>query len=80
MLLAIRPNGEIQFIYSDALEPLLHEGEFRVERASRVEPAEGGGWTATMNDGTVLGPYKLRSEALAAEVRFLEGVLFHERS
>lgn len=76
MLIKISPNGETQFVYDDALAPLLTEGEFSVNRASRVEPAAEGGWTAEMIDGPTLGPYSLRGEALAAERKFLESKLF----
>ena len=30
------------------------------------------GWLATMNDGTKIGPFRLRETALAAEVDYLE--------
>lgn len=76
MLITITPRGEIVFIYSDALAPLLNEGSARVKRASQVEPHPDGGWTADMtpfqSDGPILGPFALRQEALAAEVRWLE--------
>ena len=41
--LFISPDGDIQFIYTDALRPLLRHGEARIARASHVEP------TATPN-------------------------------
>lgn len=67
-------NGNARFIYNDDLAFLLDEGEATVTRASHVEPAVGGGWTADMSpsDGPVLGPFKLRQEALDAEVRWLQ--------
>lgn len=67
-------GGRITAIYSDALADLMAEGESSVERASNVEPAPGG-WTATMKDGTILGPFPLRGDALAAEVEYLKGAL-----
>lgn len=69
-------NGTVTTIYSDELAPLIAKGRATITRASAVEPAPNGGWTATMNDGTVLGPYRLRSEALTAEVAYLESKLF----
>ncbi|WP_242687916.1 hypothetical protein [Alienimonas californiensis] len=42
-------------------------------RASHVEPADGGVWTADLSPsgGPVLGPFPLRSEALTAEADWL---------
>lgn len=72
----IRTDGSLQFIYDDELAPLLALGQATVTRASHVEPAAGGGWTADMSPvepGIVLGPFPLRSEALAAEREWLAG-------
>lgn len=65
--------GRAQFIYTDDLAELLTLGEATVTRASHVEPALGGGWTADMgpSGGPVLGPFALRAEALDAEVAWL---------
>jgi len=38
----IEPGGRVQFIYDDALAPLLDLGPASVTRASHVEPASGG--------------------------------------
>jgi len=68
-------GDHLRFIYSDEIADLLDLGDAVVTRASHVEPAAGGGWTADMTpmDGeTVLGPYRLRGEALAAEVSWLK--------
>jgi hypothetical protein len=73
--LAIRPDGEINAIYSDALVPLLDEGDSTVTRASSVEPCEGGGWAADLSPvapGVVLTGYKLREDALRDEVKWLK--------
>ena len=76
MLIVIAPDGTLQMIYEDDLAELLSAGPFETERASHVEPAEGGGWSATMvTSGKVLGPFSLRREALAAEAQDLEAVL-----
>lgn len=66
-------NGGLSFIYSDALVELLNLGDATVTRASHVEPAAGG-WTADMSPvgGPVLGPFRLRQEALDAEVSWLQ--------
>jgi hypothetical protein len=54
---------------------LLDEGPSSVVRASHVEPDdENGGWFADMSPsgGPKLTGFRLRSEALAAEVAWLE--------
>lgn len=70
--------GKVTAIYSDEHADLIAKAKTAtVRRASHVEPApNSAGWTATMNDGTVLGPYRLRSEALDAEVQYLDKQLF----
>lgn len=73
-VLAFDSAGSLTFIYDDALVGLLEEGESVVRRASHVEPASGGGWIADMGPveaGVTLGPFRLRSEALAAERQWL---------
>lgn len=62
-------GARLAFVYDDELAELLRLGDARVRRASHVEPAAAGGWTADMSPvgGPVLGPYALRGEALAAE-------------
>jgi hypothetical protein len=73
--LVIDENGQLQFIYSDELSELLNLGRASVRRVSHVEPAVGGGWTADLSPvepGVVLGPFGLRSEALAAEIEWLK--------
>ena len=78
MKLAISPNGAITAIYSDDLESLMDQAATKqIVRQSHVEPGPDGMWYAEMiGDGAVLGPYKLRAEALAAEVEYLEAKLF----
>lgn len=74
--LAISADGEVTMIYSDETAELLEElGEATVERVSNVEPVAGG-WQATMIDGAVLPVYRLRADALAAEVEYLNSKLF----
>jgi hypothetical protein len=77
ILIAIKPDGTVSFIYDDRLAGLCEEGDAHTTRASHVEPAEGG-WTADMSpvNGPVLGPFRLREEALAAEVAWLKEHLF----
>lgn len=73
VVVTVSQNGSLRFIYDDRLAGLLKHGKATVRRASHVEPAEGG-WTADMSpvNGPVLGPFALRSTALAAEVKWLE--------
>ncbi len=74
----ISSDGNIVFIYSDGLLPVMDTGNSSVKRVSHVEPCSAGGWCADMSPvgGPVLGPYTLRSEALQAEVEWLEVNLF----
>ena len=73
MNINITTDGELRFIYADDLQPLLELGTPQVRRASHVEPNKDGRWTADMSpvSGPVLGPFTLRSEALAAEANWL---------
>ena len=73
MQLVIEPNGSVRCIYEEALD--LHAlGRLDVKRASYVEPAEDGHWTADLGPlgGPVLGPFARRSQALTAELGWLE--------
>ncbi|WP_315853770.1 hypothetical protein [Roseiconus lacunae] len=59
-------------IFDDSLD-LRAVGRISIERGSYVEPNFDGQWTADLSvvDGPVLGPYDKRSDALAAEVTWL---------
>lgn len=77
--LEVSPEGQVVFIYNDLLADLLAEGLSRVQRVSNVEPGSQGGWIADLSPvspGTVLGPFRLRQEALDAEVQWLRARLF----
>lgn len=76
MQLAVRPDGTATAIYGEEIQ-LDAIGQTSVRRASHVEPAPAGGWLADMSpvSGPVLGPFPRRSEALAAEVRWLSARL-----
>ena len=74
MIITVSPEGQIRMIYTDELCGLLEEGTATIERASNVEP-RGTQWEADMGpsgSAVVLGPFKTRTEALAAEVRWLQ--------
>ena len=66
-------NGDLRFIYDDAIASLLSLGVPTIHRASHVEPSADG-WTADMTpvNGPVLGPFALRHDALTAEVEWLQ--------
>jgi len=66
-------GGTLRFVYDDALASLLTLGPATVTRASHVDPAPAGGWTADMapSGGALLGPFTLRADALAAERAWL---------
>ena len=70
--LFVSPDGTARGLYGELIDPAAL-GAARTVRASHVEPAPGGGWTAdlTPSGGPVLGPYPLRSAALAAEADWL---------
>lgn len=81
MIFSVDTEGELTAIYSDDLVDLLSEGKATIQRASHVEPSEGGrDWTATMWNGIQLGPFKTRRDALSAEVAYLEKELFYGNS
>jgi hypothetical protein len=81
--LLIETTGEVTAIYSDALADLCDEGAATITRASHVEPVVlenpagevESGWAATMNNGIMIGPFRLRQTALDAEVDYLERIL-----
>jgi hypothetical protein len=73
MNLIIEANGLVRGIYGEeiALDAL---GPLEINRASHVEPDQHGHWSADLSPvgGPVLGPFDRRSEALLAEVEWLE--------
>ena len=73
MQLVIEPGGVVRCIYSETID-LAALGSPAISRASHVEPDQQGRWRADMGPvgGPVLGPYDLRSEALAVEHAWLE--------
>ena len=77
IMMSIDKEGTLTMLYNDKLADLCEEGNTKIERISNVEPAPGG-WKAYMLDGVVLGPYRLRQEALDAEVEYLNKKLFEE--
>ena len=76
MLLVFDRKGTVQGLYSEALD-LASLGLLRIRRASHVEPDEQGRWWADLRvvGGPKLGSFLLRSQALDAEVQWLERAL-----
>ena len=71
--LVVATNGETQMIFDDRLD-VRSVGCIAIRRGSHVEPTLDGQWTADLSpvDGPTLGPFDKRSEALAAEVAWLQ--------
>lgn len=73
MNLVIDPAGTVRCLYSEAIA-LESLGSPSIHRASHVEPDAHGKWWADLSPvgGPVLGPLDRRSDALDAEVAWLE--------
>jgi hypothetical protein len=73
MELCVDANGGVKCIYDEMLD-LRELGRLTITRASHVEPDAEGCWFADMGPvgGAVLGPFRSRSEALAAERGWLQ--------
>ena len=73
MTVLIDPRGTARALYSEVLD-LTALGACSIQRASVGEPDGLGQWWAdlALSGGPVLGPFRRRSEALAAEVGWLE--------
>ncbi len=72
MQLLIRPDGRIDCVYGEAID-LSRLGTLQIRRGSHVEPTSDGRWTVDLSpvNGPRLGPFALRSAALAAELEWL---------
>lgn len=73
MELLITATGTIRTVYDEAID-LTQLGPLQIQRASQVEPDAAGAWWADLAlvQGPRLGPFPLRSLALAAERAWLE--------
>ena len=73
MHLVVDRAGQVRCVYGEDLD-LSTFGRIEIARASHVEPDAEGRWLADLRpvDGPVLGPFDRRSEALEAEVAWLE--------
>jgi len=73
VIIVIDERGVGKTLYTESI-PLEKLGELKITRASHVEPDGKGKWKADVrpSGGPVLKPFKTRSEALAAEVKWLK--------
>lgn len=76
MILHIDRSGHVHCLYGEAID-LTALGTLAIRRASHVEPDEHGSWYADLSlvGGPRLGPFALRSAALAAEAAWIENRL-----
>ena len=73
MQLIVDPGGTARCVYAETID-LAQLGQVTISRGSHVEPDAQGNWHADLNPvgGPRLGPFSCRSQALAAEVAWLE--------
>jgi len=73
MQIIIAPGGAVRGIYTEDID-LAAIGSATITRASLVEPDQQGSWQADLSPvgGPVLTGFPHRSEALAAELAWLE--------
>lgn len=73
MQIIVSHAGSLSYIYDETLD-LAALGPVSIRRASQVEPDSQGQWFADLAPvgGPLLGPFGKRSEALAAELSWLE--------
>jgi len=73
MQIVIEPNGTLRCIYDEGID-LAAFGRPVIRRASHVEPDADGQWLVDMapSHGPVLGPFAWRSQALDAEIAWLQ--------
>ena len=80
LVIDVAPDGTARCIYDDDFADFIRSlGNVTITRASHVEPTAEGEWEADMSPagGPVLGPFRLRREALAAERKWLLTNVFH---
>ncbi len=72
MELVINSSGDIRCVYGEAVN-LSELGRLSIQRGSHVEPTANGQWTADLSpvQGPQLGPFDCRTQALEAEVAWL---------
>ena len=72
MEILVQPDGMLRCVYDEAID-LSALGQMRIKRGSHVEPDDDGAWFVDLapSRGPRLGPFDRRSDALAAESRWL---------
>jgi hypothetical protein len=70
--LVINSSGDIRCVYGEEVN-LSELGRLSIQRGSHVEPTADGQWTADLSpvQGPQLGPFDCRTQALEAEVAWL---------
>jgi hypothetical protein len=73
MDLVVNADGSVKTIYSEAID-LFALGQPDIRRGSHVEPNDEGTWEVDLSPvgGPTLGPFLVRSQAIQAEVAWLE--------
>ncbi len=73
MQILVTRTGVVHCVYDEMID-LSALGRVEILRGSHVEPYPDGAWRADLSpvNGPVLGPFRLRSDALAAERMWLE--------
>ena len=69
MTLIVRPDGQVTCLYEEAID-LAALGPVTITRAASVEPDGRGRWWVDLSPAggpAALGPFALRSQAIAAE-------------
>jgi hypothetical protein len=72
MEIVVLSSGDVRCIYDETIS-LSKLGKVSIRRASHVEPDADGRWYADMSPvhGPRLGPFDTRTDALSAEVQWL---------
>ena len=73
MIVYVDEKGGLQFIYQEEIN-MEELGTSSIRRASDVEPTEHSQWFANLarSGGPALGPFKNRSEAIEAELIWIQ--------
>lgn len=73
MQLLVTSTGQVRCLYGETID-LASLGPLSIRRGSHVEPTADGQWRCDLSPvgGPQLGPFLCRSQALAAEVAWLE--------
>jgi len=71
MKLSVTPTGIVRYVYTESMD-LEDLGVSMIRRASNVEPSDDGWYAYIADGGPVLGPFVKRSQAIKAEIGWLE--------